>query len=91
MTRVPTTYRIEERLAERPAQMWHLSGSRETVLEMFASLVADDAVSDEPLFGPHSGHRLVVLAVPVTGAPVHPDNVEDLYPGAAAPVRAVTV
>lgn len=73
------TYRIEDRLAGQPREIWGRGTvSREQAIELFDVLVADDAVSDAPVFGPHTGHRLVVLANPPTSAPVSSENAQDL-------------
>jgi hypothetical protein len=78
MTRVrTTTYWMEERLAGRPAEKWcRDSLSRAEVFALFDSMVADDAVSDAPVFGPRTGHRLVVLAEGTP--PLNREATEDL-------------
>jgi hypothetical protein len=79
MTRVRTTYQIEERYAGLPPEKWARGSVSQTdVLALFTTLVADDAASDAPVFGPHTGHRLVLLAVPASSAPLNSDAQADL-------------
>lgn len=70
----PTTYRVEEQdLQGRVLGTWgRQSVDRDDALGVFVHLAA------HPMYRPHTGRRLVMLADPVDGAPLNAEAEEDL-------------
>lgn len=86
MTKLPpaASYQLEVRTpARKPRQIELISRgeTQESARDAFDHYVRSDAFGGPQMFGPHSGHRLIVTQ---TGrmwipGPLHPDNVADPF------------